>query len=48
MNVLILFLALCFWLGGSRWSGSVRNRPILLLGLATVFAASFYSLRVVL
>ncbi|MDJ0770834.1 MAG: hypothetical protein QNJ12_18720 [Ilumatobacter sp.] len=47
MQVLIAFLVICFLIGGSSAGRRIRERPMLLLALSTVVAASFYSLRVV-
>lgn len=49
MTVLIVFLLACFVVGGSRrWGTWVIDRWWLFLAVSAVFAASFYSLRVVL
>lgn len=48
MNVLIAFLFLSFIMGGSSRGRVIRDRPILLAAFAGLFAASFYSLRVVM
>lgn len=48
MNVLIVFLLVCFVVGGSNIGQRFRVQPWWLLGFAALTAASFYSLRVVL
>lgn len=48
MQVLILFLVVCFFIGATDWGRWVRRRPALLLAFTFVVSASFYSLRVVL
>ena len=48
MNTLIVFLILSFALGGSSLGKVFRERPLAMLAFAGFFAASFYSLRVVL
>lgn len=45
MQVLVLFMFLALALGGGRL-GVVRRHPVVLLVVAFVVAASFYSLRV--
>ncbi|MCU1502858.1 MAG: hypothetical protein JWM12_2212 [Ilumatobacteraceae bacterium] len=48
MKVLIAFLIGMFVVAAfPRWSVSLRRRPILILGMAVVVAASFTSLRVI-
>ena len=48
MQVLIAFLVITFILGGTERGYRLQQRPVFLLGYCTVFALSFYSLRVVL
>lgn len=48
MTVLVVFLVLSFIVGGTSLGRRIRRRPLVLLGFAGFFAASFYSLRVVL
>lgn len=48
MKVLVAFLFISFFIGGTRAGAWVRDRPILLVAFAIVTAASYYSLGVVL
>lgn len=48
MQAFVLLLLLTFVIGGTRLGPWVRDRPIVLLPLCIIAAASFYSLRVVL
>ena len=48
MQVFVAFLVICFLIGGTDAGRVVRKNPILLVAFATVTAASFYSLGVVL
>jgi hypothetical protein len=48
MNVYFGFLVLVTLIGGMGAGRHLRRRPILLLALSTIIAASFYSLRVTL
>ncbi|MDW3214170.1 MAG: hypothetical protein R8G01_09255 [Ilumatobacteraceae bacterium] len=48
MRVLFAFLLCSFVLGGAARGRPFREHPMLLAGVATVVAASMYSLRVIL
>jgi hypothetical protein len=47
MQPLIAFLFMCFLVGGTTLGRTALRRPILLLAVSVVFAASYYSLRVI-
>lgn len=48
MRVLVVLLIGGFAIGGTRAGQRLREKPLLLLPLATVAAGSFYLLRVVM
>lgn len=48
MKVLVAFLFISFFIGGTNAGAWVRERPKVLVAFALVFAASFWSLGVVL
>ena len=47
VQVLIGFLILCFVLGGTRYGEPFLRRPVLLIIVSVVVAASYYSLSVI-
>jgi len=48
VQVLIGFLFVCFFIGGTAAGRPVRQRPIIMLAFSAIVAASYYMLRVVL
>jgi hypothetical protein len=48
MKVLVAFLFIAFFIGGTNAGAWVRDRPKILLSFAVVTAASYWSLGVVL
>jgi hypothetical protein len=48
VQVLIAFLFVCFFVGGTTVGRPVRRHPIILLAFSSIVAASYYMLRVVL
>lgn len=48
MKVLVAFLFLSFFIGGTNAGAWIRERPRVLMGFAIVTAASYWSLGVVL
>jgi hypothetical protein len=48
MQVLVVLLLGAFILGATRAGSWIRDRSLVLLGLCTVAAASYYSLSVIL
>jgi hypothetical protein len=48
MNFLVMFLLAAFIAGGTGLGRWVRERPIVLIFISALVAASFYSIRVVL
>ncbi len=48
MQVMVLLMVGAFLIGGTPLGRWVRERPVLLLGVSTAAATSFYSLSVVL
>ena len=45
MKLLVAFLFACFLLGGTRFGEPLLRRPVLMIGISTVVAASYWSLR---
>jgi hypothetical protein len=48
MQALVILLLGTLILGGTRVGRQLRERPLVLLAMCTVAAASFYSMRVIL
>jgi hypothetical protein len=45
MRVLIIFLLGAFFVGASTRTEWLRQRPLILLGITTVIAASYWTLK---
>ena len=47
MNFLVFFLLFSFLAGGATWGQRLLRRPIVYLAICVVFAAAYYSIRVI-
>jgi hypothetical protein len=47
VNFLVLFLLFSFLAGGATWGQPLLRRPVVYLAICVVFAAAYYSIRVV-